>query len=278
MTNGSKMEDAISMENDLTRLARSNRPPSNVSTWQELMMTDSESPSRGGHSSGSPVKVIRVLVVDDHPAIREALEDVLAGQEDFSLVGETDTVMEALEIVARELPDVVVVDISLREGHGLDLVTEIRQRFEHIQVVVFSMYDEAAYGERAIRAGAVGYVMKTAPIENVLEAIRQAASGQIYLSRRMASRILTRMVKGKFQPDFKFAIDRLTDRELSVFQMLGEGHSIDEIADRLDLSRKTIEAYRRRAKEKLGLESISEVLQHAVMWTSGRAKDLESGT
>lgn len=270
------MENALSMENYLNGLTRPNDLPTNVSTWPELMITESGSPSPGEGSSRSPVGVIRVVVVDDHPAIREALEDVITGQKDLSLVGETDTVTGALEIIADEQPDVVVVDISLREGHGLDLVAEIRQRFENIHIVIFSMYDEAAYGERAIRAGAVGYVMKTAPIENVLEAIRQAASGQIYLSRRMASRILTRMVKGKFQPDFKFAIDRLTDRELSVFQMLGEGRSIDEIAERLELSRKTIEAYRRRAKEKLGLDSISEVLQHAVMWTSGQVRDLEN--
>lgn len=265
------------MESKLDPFARSNGVPTIVSTWPELMMADSESPLKGEGSPRSSANVIRVLVVDDHPAIREALADVIAGQEDLSLIGEAETVADALQSINVERPDVVVVDISLREGHGLDLVSEIRQRFEDVQVIIFSMYDEAAYGERAIRSGAVGYVMKTSPIETVLEAIRQAASGQIYLSRRMASRILTRMVKGKFQPDFKFAIDRLTDRELSVFQMLGEGHSIDEIAERLDLSRKTIEAYRRRAKEKLGLESISEVLQHAVMWTSGQVKDVDNG-
>ncbi len=264
------------MENSLNPIARTTDLRSHSSTWQESMLTESESSSNNEGSSRSPANVIKVVVVDDHPAILEALDDAIAGKEDLSVVGETDSVAEALELIAREQPDVAVVDISLREGHGLDLVGEIRQRFEGIQVVIFSMYDEAAYGERAIRAGAVGYVMKTAPIENVMDAIRQAAAGQIYLSRRMASRILTRMVKGKFQPDFKFAIDRLTDRELSVFQMLGEGHSIDEIAERLDLSRKTIEAYRRRAKEKLGLESISEVLQHAVMWTSGQVKDLKN--
>ncbi len=236
-------------------------------------MTDGPQDSRNRLSPGPAGDVIRIVVVDDHPAIREALAETVDAKPDLQLVGETDSMSDALRIIESERPDVVVVDISLREGHGLDLVSEIKNRYNNVQIVIFSMYDESAYAERAIRAGALGYVMKTAPTSHVLEAIRQAASGQIHLSRRIASRILTRMVKGQFRPQVTFAIDELTDRELAVFHMLGEGLSVEEIADRLGLSRKTVEAYRRRAKEKLGLESVSELLQHAVMWTSGLSRE-----
>lgn len=209
-------------------------------------------------------------MIDDHPAIREALAHTINGRRDLTFVGEAESTSEAVELIGSVNPDVAVVDISLKEGHGLDLVEEIRSKFTDVQVIVFSMYDETAYAERAIRAGALGYVMKSAPIQDVVEAIREAAAGRIYLSRNMASRMLTRMVKGRLRPGLKFAVDELTDRELAVFHMLGEGLSVDEIADRLGLSRKTVEAYRRRAKEKLGLDTVSELLQHAVHWASGR--------
>lgn len=133
-------------------------------------------------------------------------------------------------------------------------------------MMVFSMYDEHVYAERAIRAGASGYLMKSEPTKAILEAIRAVNDGEIYLSRKMSSQILNKVATGRTSEP-SFAIDELTDREMAVFQMLGEGYSVEDIEDRLNLSRKTIETYRRRAKEKLGFETVSELLRYAVQWT-----------
>jgi DNA-binding NarL/FixJ family response regulator len=234
------------------------------------MTTKYESIPEVGEISEKEEGAIRVVVIDDHPPIREALSHTIMRLHDLVYAGEAESAEFALDLIAESAADVAVVDVSLGEGHGLNLVSEIRARFPNVQVVVFSMYDETAYAERAIRAGALAYVMKTAATDSVVEAIRQAASGRVYLSRRMASRILTRAVKGKVRSIGQFGIDDLTDRELSVFQMLGEGKSVEEIATTLDLSRKTVEAYRRGAKEKLGLDSIADLLRHAVIWASDR--------
>jgi DNA-binding NarL/FixJ family response regulator len=219
----------------------------------------------------SGVKKIRVVIVDDHPAIREALADTLSSKMDLEFAGEAESAGDALSVIARVRPEVAIVDISLKDAHGLDLVQNIRIQYPDVQVIVFSMYDESAYAERAIRAGALGYVMKNSPTQSVVEAIRCAMRGEVYLSRRMASRILTKVVRGRSSQGFRFSVDDLTDREMAVFQMLGQGHGVDEIAERLNLSRKTVETYRRRAKEKLGFDTVSELLQHAIHWTSGHA-------
>jgi DNA-binding NarL/FixJ family response regulator len=214
---------------------------------------------------------IRVLVVDDHPAIREALGNMLQSKTDLALVGEAASAGEAMKVIEKAKPDVAVVDIALEDVHGLDLVQNIRTQYPDVQIVVFSMYDELAYAERAIRAGAFGYVMKSESTARVLEAIRSVARGEIYLSRRMASRILSKVVKGR-EHKLGFAMDELTDREMAVFQMLGQGYSMHDITERLHLSRKTVETYRRRAKEKLGFETVAELLQYAVQWTYGHVR------
>jgi len=188
------------------------------------------------------------------------------------VVGESGTAKKALRQMGRHEPDVVVVDISLEDAHGLDLVEEIRSRFPDIRVIVFSMYDESVYAERAIRAGASGYVMKSEPTERVVSAIQAVGEGDVYLSQRMSSRILSKVIR---QQDYAFssATEQLTDREMTVFQKLGKGESVRDIADELDLSRKTVETYRRRAKEKLGFDTVDELLQYAVQWTYGREQD-----
>ncbi len=214
---------------------------------------------------------IRVIVVDDHPAIREALSGVINAKMDMVLCGEATSADGAFQLVESIKPDVAVVDISLEDVHGLDLVQNLRAQYPELQVVVFSMYDESVYAERAIRAGASGYVMKSEPTQNVVDAIRCVAQGEIYLSRRMALRILSKVATGRSASP-GFAIDELTDREMAVFQMLGQGHGVPEIAQRLNLSRKTVETYRRRAKEKLGFASVSELLQYAIQWTYGHVR------
>ena len=211
---------------------------------------------------------IRIFIVDDHPAIREAIADTIDSKLDMVVCGQAGSAEEAIRLIPHARPDVVTVDISLEDAHGLDLVQNVRVEHPEVQVVVFSMYDENVYAERAIRAGASGYLMKSEPTQSVVEAIRSVMRGEVYLSHRMASRILSKVARGRSTRP-SFAVDDFTDREMAVFQMLGEGHSVEEIADRLSLSRKTVETYRRRAKEKLGFETVSELLQFAVQWTYG---------
>jgi DNA-binding NarL/FixJ family response regulator len=220
---------------------------------------------------------IRVFLVDDHPAIREAVRDTVEGTIDMEVCGEADSADEAFHQIEELKPDVAIVDISLNDAHGLDLVQNVRSQHPDVEMVVFSMYDENVYAERAIRAGASGYLMKSGPTKNVVEAIRSVNDGEVYLSRRMASRILNKVAKGH-SSEPSFAIDELTDREMAVFQMLGQGYSVQEIQDRLSLSRKTIETYRRRAKEKLGFDTVSELLQYAVQWTYSQGTQQESRT
>jgi DNA-binding NarL/FixJ family response regulator len=214
----------------------------------------------------------KIFIVDDHPAIREALTSAINSKIDTRVVGESGTAKKALRQMDRHEPDVVVVDISLEDAHGLDLVEEIRSRFPEVRIVVYSMYEESVYAERAIRAGASGYVMKSEPTERVVEAIQSVSEGDVYLSQRMSSRILSKVIR---QQDYAFssATEQLTDREMTVFEKLGKGQSVREIADELDLSRKTVETYRRRAKEKLGFDTVDELLQYAVQWTYGREQD-----
>lgn len=218
---------------------------------------------------GSKTDRIRVMLVDDHPAIREGIAAAIRSKLDLEVCSETGLADEALEMINRMNPDVAVVDISLGDVHGLDLVYNIRTQFPNVQVLVFSMYDENVYAERALRAGAAGYLMKSEPLQGLVDAIRTVMRGEVYLSRDLASRILGKLVTRQTTGP-TFATDELTDREMAVFQMLGEGFSIEEITERLHVSRKTVETYRRRAKEKLGLESIGELIQYAVQWTHGR--------
>ena len=214
---------------------------------------------------------IRVVAVDDHPAVRDAIADAVGAQPDMDLVGLAGSADEAFDIIRTTRPDVAVVDISLGDAHGLDLVQNLRAEVDTLEVVVFSMYDEAVYAERALRAGARGYVRKSEPTAAVTEAIRAAAAGEIYLARRAASRILSKVAFGgtgrSESSGGEPGLEDLTDREMAVFQLLGQGRPPEEIADRLNLSRKTVETYRRRAKEKLGFESVTELLQFAIQWT-----------
>jgi DNA-binding NarL/FixJ family response regulator len=223
-----------------------------------------------GRRTGSSDRV-RVVIVDDHPAIRDALGSTINSKMDLELCAQASSADEAFRHIEKLQPDVAVIDISLEDAHGLDLVQNVRTQFPKVQVVVFSMYDENVYAERAIRAGASAYLMKSESTQSVVDAIRSVARGEVYLSRTMASRILSKVATRRSSGP-NFAIDELTDREMAVFQMLGEGYSVEEITERLHLSRKTVETYRRRAKEKLGFETVAELLQYAVQWTYGQNK------
>lgn len=221
------------------------------------------------YTSPKPSARTRVLVIDDHPAIRDALAAVIADSNDLALCAEAESSEQAYRAVDQLSPDVAVVDIALPDSHGLDLIANLLARYPSLSIVVFSVYDERVYAERAVRAGALGYVMKQEPVHEVLEAIRCAARGEVYLSRAMASRIVTRAsLRRSTQPTSP--TDLLTDREVAVLQLLGDGNSVDSIADRLHLSRKTVETHRRNAKEKLGLDTVNELLLFAVRWSDAQ--------
>ena len=226
-----------------------------------------------------PARTLSIIVVDDHPAIRDAVAHAASAQDDMVVAGVAGSAAEAFELVRRTNPDVAVIDISLGDAHGLDLIQNLRAERPALAVVVFSMYDEAVYAERALRAGAMGYVRKSEPTAAVADAVRSAAAGDIYLARRAASRILARVAIGGSAAAggdgaaSSAGLDELTDREMAVFQLLGQGRSPEHIADHLSLSRKTVETYRRRAKEKLGLSSVTELLQFAIRWTYAQGSE-----
>lgn len=223
------------------------------------------SETRTSDSQNATGDRIRVIIVDDHPAIQEALASSISGKIGIEVVGKSGSAAEALQLIKDTRPHVAVVDLSLGDVQGLELVHTIRISHPEISIVVFSMYDEQVYAERAIRAGASAYLMKSESSQHVVDAIRAASHGQIYLSPSMATSILSKGgMKRSGAPGF--AIDQLSEREMTVFQLLGQGHTMAEISSMLNVEPKTVETYRRRAKEKLGLDSVGELLQYAIQW------------
>lgn len=210
----------------------------------------------------------KVLIVDDHPIVRQGVGQLINQEADLMVCAEAETASDALKAIAAHQPDVAVVDLSLKGVSGLELIKDIKVRFPTLPVLVLSMFDETIYAERVLRAGARGYMMKEEATQKVLMAIRRVLNGEIYLSDAMASHLLsvitTGAKDGKTSP-----VDLLSDRELEVFQLIGEGLGTSQIARKLHLSPKTIETYRAHIKEKLNLESATELLQHAIQWTQG---------
>ena len=207
----------------------------------------------------------RILIVDDHPIVRQGLVQMLGHEPDMEACGEAESAAEALKAIAAAAPDAAIVDLSLKDSSGLELLKDIRVRYPRLPVLVLSVYDESMYAERALRAGARGYMMKEEAAEKVVTAIRRILAGQIYLSEAMASRLLHVLVDGR--PDAGLSpAERLSDRELEVFQLIGQGFGNTEIARRLHLSPKTVETYRGHIKEKLNLSGATELLQHAIQW------------
>jgi DNA-binding NarL/FixJ family response regulator len=239
----------------------------------DSVQSASTEPSSNGEPPDEDASAGRtgVYVVDDHPPIRRAVTNALESTIDLEVCGHASGLHEAAEQLREHAPDVIVVDLSLPNGHGLELVDWVQARDIRSAVLVLSMHDEAVYAERALRAGASGYLMKTEPLDRLVRAVRRAERGETCLSRQMASRILD---GGRGGSEPCFPIDELTGRERQVFELLGAGRSVEEIQEQLDLSRKTVETYRRRAKEKLGCESIPALLQYAVQWTYDPESDL----
>jgi len=211
-------------------------------------------------------KKCKVLLVDDHPIVRQGLALLIDREADLCVCGEAEGANSAFQAIAGLQPDIVVLDISLSGPDGLDVLKEIRMKTAALPVLILSMHDESIYAERAMRAGANGYIMKQEATEKVLIAIRRILQGDVYLSDRLTNTMLQQYVRGA-SPAKSSPLVNLTDRELEVFRLIGEGHGTRQIADELHLSVKTIESYQAHIKEKLALRNARELVQHAIEWT-----------
>jgi DNA-binding NarL/FixJ family response regulator len=206
-----------------------------------------------------------ILIVDDHPLVRKGIRSLLEQESDFIVAGEASSRAEVLDTLRRQLPDLILLDISLQGSDGIEVTKAIRSEFDNIPVLIVSMHDESLYAERALRAGANGYIMKQEVAESVIKAIRQVLSGKIYVSDNMRQKVLRDLTQPS--ADIKSSpIERLSDRELEVFRLIGEGRGTREIAEALHLSIKTIETYRAHIKEKLSIKSAAELARSAVNW------------
>jgi DNA-binding NarL/FixJ family response regulator len=216
--------------------------------------------------NAAPVARSTVFIVDDHPIVRQGLTLLINREPDLAVCGDAEEAGSALRRIEELKPDLIVVDVSLNGPDGLDLLKNIRARDVSLPVLILSMLDESLYAERALRAGANGYIMKQEATDRVLVAIRRILDGEIYLSDRMANRMLHRFANGA-GAEQRSPIADLTDRELEVFRLIGEGHATRQIAQELHISVKTVESYQAHIKDKLSLKNARELVQRAIQWT-----------
>jgi DNA-binding NarL/FixJ family response regulator len=215
--------------------------------------------------AGSPEGRSRVFIVDDHTMFREGLRQLIDREPGLVVCGDAADAEEAMKALRPARPDVVLVDISLSGASGIDLIKSIKSEWEDLPVLVVSMHDESLYAERALRAGAMGYVMKHEPAKTVKAAIYRVLGGDMYLSEKMSSSVINRLVRGQSDKP-KSPIEMLSDRELEVFRLLGQGQGVRLIAEQLEVTIPTVNSFRNRIKEKLGLKSSTEVMLHAIQW------------
>jgi DNA-binding NarL/FixJ family response regulator len=207
----------------------------------------------------------RVLLVDDHPIVRQGIGMLLSQTPDLAVCGEADGAAEALEAIDRTRPDVAVVDLSLKDSSGLDLIKDIRSRAPDVLILVLSMRDDAFYAERALLAGAKGYITKEEGTQRVIEGLREVLKGEIYLSQKLASTVMKKLIEGGHDSAGPSA-EKLTDRELGVLELIGHGLPTREIAKRLHISVKTVDSHREHIKEKLQLGNATELIKYAIQW------------
>jgi DNA-binding NarL/FixJ family response regulator len=206
----------------------------------------------------------KVLIVDDHPVVREGLAMRLATQPDLEVCGEAEDMAGALARLASTRPDVAIIDISLKNSSGMELIRRIKDRDETIRILVWSMYPEALYAERALRAGAQGYLSKREATHHAVDAVRAILQGKVYISGLLTDRLVKRAI-GRAPKD-RAAVESLSDRELEVFQLMGEGMTTEAIAQRMHVSPKTVETFRARIKDKLEISNLTELVQRAAQW------------
>ncbi len=207
----------------------------------------------------------KVFLVDDHPLVREWLTNLINQQPDFTVCGEAESAPPALEAILALKPRIAIVDLSLKDSSGIDLIKALRQACPAVAVLVLSMHDESHYAERALRAGAKGYIMKRETTKKIVTAIRQVLEGKLYISDQVATAMAAQFVEGKTLATCS-PVEQLSDRELAVFELLGQGRGTRQIAETLRVSVKTVQAYCARIKEKLNLRSATELLREAIRW------------
>jgi DNA-binding NarL/FixJ family response regulator len=213
----------------------------------------------------------QIFLVDDHPVTREGLARLINHEPDLEVCGEAGTAAKALPAIEKAKPDLVIVDVSLTKGaSGLELIKDLAVRQSRLPVLTFSTHDEALYAERALRAGARGYVMKQEPTANIMQAIRKTLNGEIYLSKAMNDRLLHKLVQ-PYSVSAASEVEQLSDRELEVFRLLGRGHGTRAIAKELHLSVSTVESHRAHIKDKLHLHTAPALVRHAVEWVHSQA-------
>lgn len=211
----------------------------------------------------------KIFLVDDHPLVREWLTNLIHQQPDLSVCGEAETAPEALEAIPKLKPEVAIVDISLKSGSGIELIKNLKTMQPRVAVIVLSMHDEDLYAERALRAGARGYIMKRETAKKVIAAIRHVLEGKLYLSERLTAMFAEKFVDAG-AVTVSPSVAQLSDRELEVFQLLGQGYETRQIAESLNISMKTVQAFCARIKEKLKLASATELLREAIRWHEGQ--------
>ncbi|PKL40141.1 MAG: DNA-binding response regulator [Spirochaetae bacterium HGW-Spirochaetae-1] len=207
----------------------------------------------------------KIVLVEDHPIFRKGLAQLINNEKDMTVCGESEDSVEALRIVKELEPDLVIVDITLKDRNGIELIKDIKIRFPEMKIIVISMHDEKIYAERALRAGAKGYIMKQEAPETILKAIHHVLNNNVYVSNDIATRIFNLFFDGRAKEDNN-PVNQLTDRELEIFQLIGQGFGTRQIASKLHISVKTVENHRAHIKEKLNLKSAIELVQQATLW------------
>ncbi|MFW6132536.1 MAG: response regulator [Planctomycetota bacterium] len=227
-------------------------------------MSKARSRTEDSHARDGTDGSSSVLIVDDHPIVRQGIRMLLDQQEDLCVCGEAESAAEALRVLNQDAPDVAVVDLTLKDSSGLELIKDIRARWPDVRILVLSMRDEAFYAERCLQAGARGYVTKEQGPTQVIEGIRAVLGGRVYLSEEMASKVLSKFAAGGGEGGSP--VQSLTDRELEIFQLIGAGLTLREISQRLHVSPKTVDSHREHIKDKLGLDTANDLLKHAIQW------------
>ncbi len=221
-------------------------------------------------TSGSEVSAGRkkkVLIIDDHPVVRQGLAALINQQKEMEVCGQAADGREAMSQIKALSPDMATIDLTLHDSGGLELLKNIKSQYPDLLMLVISMHEEGLYAERVLRAGARGYIMKHVATEKLVEAMQKVLAGQIYVSEKMAEKMVRSLVAGG-QAGLGASVSSLSDRELEVFRLIGQGYSTRKIADMLHLSVKTIETYRAHIKDKLGLQDAAQLLQYAVQWVN----------
>jgi DNA-binding NarL/FixJ family response regulator len=208
---------------------------------------------------------VRILIVDDHPMMREGLSARIGRQKDMEVCGESDSAGEALKRVKTLMPDLVIVDITLVDSIGINLIKDVAAQYPNVKMLVVSAFEESLYAERSLRAGAHGYINKREVQEKIIDALRTVLAGETYLSPRMTQRMVSQAIKGE-KPTERDPVERLSNRELEVFRLIGDGKATGEIARLLHLSVHTIDTHREKIRHKLDVKSGQELMQRAVQW------------